>query len=131
MRFCFWKIYDYTEDPYSWWVLEPYLEGKELNEENVSNAISEYYNALEKKAQECIKQINSNFLINVFSNMVDCGSEFWEIEGAYIKEKMPKCSEDDNVQIHGIVRYCVVLMMNWMKILYSQIGIISKKFYNE
>ena len=92
-------IDDYTEDHYSWWILEPYLEGKELNEENVSNAISEYYNALEKKAQECIKQINSNFLINVFNNMVDCGNEFWEIEGAFIKEKMPECLEDDYSEV--------------------------------
>lgn len=87
-------VEDYTEGHYSWNVLEPYLEGKDLNEETVSKAISEYYNAVEKKVQDCIQQINSNFLIKVFSNMVDCGNEFWEIEGACIKDKMPNCQEE-------------------------------------
>lgn len=87
-------IEDYTEGHYAWYVLEPFLSGKELNEATVSQAIGEYYNAVEKKVQECIQQINSNFLVNVFSNMVDCGNAFWEIEGAYIEEKMPKCQEE-------------------------------------
>ena len=87
-------IEDYTEGHYSWNVLETFLEGKDLNEETVSKAISEYYNSLERKVQDCIQQINSNFLINVFSNMVDCGNEFWEIEGACIIEKMPNCQEE-------------------------------------
>lgn len=88
-------IEDYEEGHYTWHVLAPYLEGKELNEETVSQAISEYYNALEKKVQSCITQINSNLLVNVFNHMVDCDNEFWEIEGAYIEEKMPDCSKDE------------------------------------
>ncbi|MBP3886886.1 MAG: hypothetical protein J6F30_04430 [Cellulosilyticum sp.] len=92
-------IEDYTEEHYKWHVLETYLKDKELNEETVSWAIGEYYNAVEKKVQECIRQINSNFLVNVFSNMVDCGNAFWEIEGAYIEEKMPKCQEEDYSEV--------------------------------
>ena len=87
-------IEDYTEGHYAWHVLEPFLAGKELNEETVSRAIGEYYNAVEIKVQECIQQINSNLLVNVFDDYVGCGKKFWEIEGAYIKEKMPKCQEN-------------------------------------
>ncbi len=86
---------DYTDDKYSWGVLEPYLKDKELTEENVAKAIADYYNALEQKVAQCIMQINSNLLVNVFQHMEDCGFEFWEIEGAYIEEKMPDCSEDE------------------------------------
>ncbi len=87
-------IEDYTEGHYEWHVLKPFLEGKELSEETVSKAIGEYYNAVEKMVQECIQQINSNLLVNVFYNMVDSGNAFWKIEGAYIKEKMPDCPKE-------------------------------------
>lgn len=92
-------IGDYKNGHYAWDVLKPYLAGKELNEETVSLAISEYYNVLEKKAQTCIAQINSNLLVNVFNHMIDCGNEFWEIEGACIKEKMPDCPKEEYAKV--------------------------------
>lgn len=83
-----------TEDGYCWGILRGYLKEKELTKENVAQAISDYYNDLEKKVQACIKQINSNLLIRVFENMIGCGLGFWDVEGAYIKEKMPNCIEE-------------------------------------
>lgn len=91
-------VEDYLEDKYAWGILDEYLKDKEVNEENVCEAISQYYNKLEKKVQECITQINSNLLINVFSGMVNCDYEFWNVEGAYIEEKMPEGSSDDYLE---------------------------------
>lgn len=87
-------VEDYLGKKYFWGILAEYLKKQKLTEESVSQAISQYYNALEQKAQLCIKQINSNFLINVFEDMIGCGLGFWEIEGAYIKEKMPTCQKE-------------------------------------
>lgn len=92
-------VEEYTKGHYFWNVLKPYLEGKDLNRETVSKAISDYYHTVEKKVQDCIQQINSNFLINVFSDMVDCGNQFWEIEGTYLKEKMPNCQEEAYLEV--------------------------------
>lgn len=107
-------VEDYEEGRYAWGVLEEYLADKELTEENVAQAISDYYNNLEKKVQACITQINSNLLVNVFEYMVDCGTEFWEIEGAFIKENMPLCDEDEYSK--------VIYQSNWdaMRELYAE-----------
>lgn len=92
-------VEEYEEGRYYWDFMKEYLAGKEFTEENVAKAISDYYNNLEKKVQDCIMQINSNLLVNVFEHMIDCSMEFWKIEGAYIKEKMPLCDEEEYEEV--------------------------------
>ena len=84
----------YNDDGFFWGILREYLGEDELTEKNLARAIGDYYNDLEKKVQTCIKQINSNLLINVFYDMIGCGLPFWDIEGAYLKEKMPNCQKE-------------------------------------
>ena len=107
---------DCTQGHYSWHVINPYLEGKELNEENVAKAISEYYNEVERRVLKCIKQINDNFLIKVFDDMVGCGNEFWDVPNASIKELMPSCQEE----AYGEVIY----QPHW-----KEIDALSKEYY--
>lgn len=38
--------------------------------------------------------IAGTYVNEEFGSMVDCGNEFWDIEGAYLKEKMPNCQEE-------------------------------------
>lgn len=109
-------VEDYTENYGSWHILKSYLEDKELNEENVAKAISEYYNGVEVRAQKSIKQINDNLLINVFDDMVGCSNKFWEIPNACIKEKMPNCQEEAYNE--------VIYQPHW-----KEIDALSKEYY--
>lgn len=62
--------------------------------------LAEYINQFEKKIQENIKQVNSNFLINIFTDMKSCGSEFWEIDELTIPEALPENPEENVYEPH-------------------------------
>lgn len=85
---------DSLEDIKLWDILSDNLDMEHCTNEDIARFLTDYFNEFEKKIQQNSKQVNDNFLINVFSNMADCGLAFWENEKITIQDKLPDDPEE-------------------------------------
>ncbi len=64
-------------------------------DEEIAAFLSRYYSDFAEKIERNIDNINGTFLLHVFSGMVDCGLDFWEIEEVYLEDKDPYGDTDE------------------------------------
>lgn len=87
---------DNLEDIKEFWdILNDNLDMDNCSNEDIAQFLTEYFNNFERKIQYNSKQVNDNFLINVFSNMADCDLAFWENEKITIQDKLPADPEEE------------------------------------
>ncbi len=88
-------LIDYIEDRDEFFVepLLPFIKSNDPNE--IAKNLAEYYNQKEREIAENEKQINSNILYRLFSDMEACSYPFWEIKEAVLPGYLEKYGEDD------------------------------------
>ena len=88
-------IHDVSEVIENWDIIKSRIDNDKISDATLEKCLTDYFNQFEEKVQKNIKQVNDNFLINIFSGLSDIGYPFWEHDEIIIKDAMPKGLEED------------------------------------
>ncbi|MDO5559634.1 MAG: hypothetical protein Q4F95_08565 [Oscillospiraceae bacterium] len=91
------EILDNLNDVRTWDLVTSGLDAQSASDDQIAELLEKHYNKLEHKINENIISVNNNFLLNIISDMVACGSEFWDCDEITIKEFMPS---DPQTQVY-------------------------------
>lgn len=75
-------------------LLEP-LKQTNKDADKIAEVLTNYYNEREAVIKKNEVQINNYFLIQLFSNIIDCAYPFWEIEQTILPEWKEKYTPED------------------------------------
>lgn len=83
------ELYDSDEIRY-WDIVEEHFDG-DFTDEQLADFLTDYFNNFENKIQANIKQVNNNFLINIYEySMEGTGLEFWKEPSVTNAEYLPE-----------------------------------------
>lgn len=83
------ELYDSDEIRY-WDIVEEHFDG-DFTDEQLADFLTDYFNSFEDKIQANIKQVNNNFLINIYEySMEGTGLEFWKEPSITNAEYLPE-----------------------------------------
>lgn len=83
------EIYD-SDEIRDWDIVEEHFDG-DFTDEQLAEFLTEYFNNFEAKIQANIKQVNNNFLINIYEySMEGIGLEFWKEPSITNTEYLPE-----------------------------------------
>lgn len=88
------------EELREWDCIMKKIDVSKSTDEEVIKCLEEYINQFERKIQDNIKQVNDNFLLNVYVDMEKCGMEFWENDELTVKEFLPEEPEENVYRPH-------------------------------
>lgn len=84
------EIYGDISEIREWDIVEKHFDS-DFTDEQLADFLTEYFNAFEAKIQANIKQVNNNFLINIYEySMEGIGREFWKEPSITNAEYLPE-----------------------------------------
>ncbi|MBR4713312.1 MAG: hypothetical protein IKP27_06520 [Paludibacteraceae bacterium] len=69
---------------------------EDSSDEELAKFLTKYFNDFEKKVKKNRKQVNNNFLRNIYLDMNNAGTEFWNIEKIFDPNAVPKGEKMDD-----------------------------------
>ncbi|MCR4928777.1 MAG: hypothetical protein K5988_02140 [Lachnospiraceae bacterium] len=97
------EILDTLEEIREWDIIEEYYNPDCTDEELISY-LNVYFNTFIEKIEKNIDNINGEFLLQVFTDMDNCETNFMLIDGLFDEEKLLYGNEEDIAEIYNPVR---------------------------
>lgn len=69
---------------------------EDSSDEELAKFLTKYFNDFEKKVKKNRKQVNNNFLRNIYLDMNNAGTEFWTIDKLFDANAVPKGEKMDD-----------------------------------
>lgn len=84
------EIYGEVSEIREWEIVESHFDS-DFTDDELAEYLTEYFNNFEAKIQSNIKQVNNNFLINIYEySMEGIGQEFWKEPSITNAEYLPE-----------------------------------------
>lgn len=93
------EILSMEEEPMYWDMVEEQFDVDNIPQDEIAKFLTDYYNDFEKKVQKNIKQVNDNFLLNLFRDLAASGYPFWKIAEVTVSDAMPESDLEDEEQL--------------------------------
>ena len=97
------EIQDSLEEIREWDVVEEYYN-PDCSDDELIDFLNTYFKTFIKKIEKNIDNINGTFLLQVFTDMDNCETDFMVIEGLFDEEKLIYGNEEDIAEIYNPVR---------------------------
>ena len=97
------EIQDSLEEIREWDVVEEYYN-PDCSDDELVDFLNIYFKTFIKKIEKNIDNINGTFLLQVFTDMDNCETDFMVIDGLFDEEKLIYGNEEDIAEIYNPVR---------------------------
>ena len=97
------EIDDSLEDIREWDIVEDNLDA-DCSDDELIDFLNKYYTEYLQKIEKNLDNINSEFLLQVFTDMDNCELNFMVIDGLFDEEKLIYGNEEDISEIYNPVR---------------------------
>ena len=97
------EITDSLEEIRDWDIIEDYFTD-DCSDDELIDFLNMYFNTFVENIEKNLDNINGTFLLQVFTDMDNCETDFMVIDGLFNEEKLLYGNEEDIAEIYNPVR---------------------------